>query len=237
LKRILGLSLGIFCLWGRATVRAVEIVPFSGFESDSHDQGFAMLGVGVDQRVAKNLSLSFLGMANYLYYRYRAGGQTVRAEAPGGEYLGGFKVDWRGNNYLSALGGGQRRETHYYGGNAPQTRGGSGGTAQVELNLQPLKWTTLNSIGVYVDKDAYKWSRFTLKNQLNNFDYARPWTFNGGIVGTFQGNHDYRARQGGLLAEVYHIPWMLSVAVHGGYKWDTSWGDGAYGALLIAKKF
>lgn len=68
-------------------------------------------------------------------------------------------------------------------------------------------------------------------------DYSRPWTFNAGIAGTFQGNFQYHAQQGGAVLEAYHIPWKADITIQGGPKWDTRWNKGAYGAILLSKQF
>ena len=221
----------LFCLTGSwpAAAQAWESLSISGFESDSHRQGFAYSGAILQKPIRGKLSLSLLGMGSFLYYRYPVDSRAARVESPGVHYLAGGRYSWSKEIYLALWGGGVTRSNKILGGSPSQTRGDTGGAFQAELNFPILKRHSFNALAAYNEKDSYIWSRLTLKREFHNCFM--------GIVGTFQGNFQYKAQQGGLFLETWNLPGQISASLQGGYKWDSSWGKGGYGALNFSKQF
>lgn len=217
--------------------RQISITAIAGWEADTRHQGFAMAGFMGDTPIQKRLSFAFFTAASKLYYRFPVNSVTVRADSPGAHYLGGFKYSLGHEAWVTALAGGVSRDTEYKGATIEQIRADSGASYMTELQFPLGKRMNFNVLATLNDNDDYGWSRLTLKRQITNLNYSRPWTLNAGAVGTFQGNTQHEAQLGGGLIELYHLPTKVSAAVQGGYKWDSGWGKANYGGISLSKSF
>lgn len=232
-------SIGLLTLFLASAAQAAQkprIIPLAGWEADSNHQGFAFHGAIGDYALKNKWSLTGFLIGSYLYYRYPIPGADVKAESPGVHYLGGLKYNWSNETYASALIGGVSRDTEFKGGRIEQIRGETGVSGMAEGNVKLPEHLFFNALGTLNFEDDYVWSRFTLKRQVGNFNYAKPWVFHAGAVGTFQGNTVYEAQQGGALIEAYYIPFKVSISLQGGYKWDSSWQKGHYGSINFSKE-
>jgi hypothetical protein len=211
---------------------------FSGAEFDGHGQGFAHLGLDVAQKVHPNFSLVGRVMPNYLTYKFRSEGEEVRAISPGLYTLVGVKGRW-GQTSAGLLGGVELRDTDLDPDvRSAEVRGGTAaGLVQGEFDTWLPSRTNLNFFGSFSGTDSFVYAKGTVKQQLTNLDYSRPNTVNAGVEVAWGSNPDYDMLQVGLVLELFNIPNTLSVAVRGGYKHDSTFGDGVYGGLSLYKGF
>jgi hypothetical protein len=221
-----------------AGAEAFEPSVFGGAEFDNHGQGFAFLGGDVAQKIHPNFSLAGRLMPNFLTYKFRSEGDEVTATSPGLYALLGVKGRW-GQTSAGLLAGGEVRDTEL----DPDVRSAEvrGTTAaplvQVEFDTWLPSRTNFNYFGSFTGTDSFIYQKGGVKQQLTNLDYAGPNTVNGGVEVVWGSNPDFEMYQLGLVVEMFSIPHTLSLQARGGYKHDTTFGNGFYGGLTFFKGF
>jgi len=211
-------------LGGVGGAEALEPSVFGGAEFDNHGQGFAFLGGDVAQRIHSNFSLAGRVMPNFLTYKFRSEGDEVTATSPGVYALLGVKGRW-GQTSAGLLAGAEVRGTTA----AP--------LVQVEFDTWLPSRTNFNYFGSFTGTDSFIYQKGGVKQQLTNLDYAGPNTVNGGVEVVWGSNPDFEMYQVGLVVEMFSIPHTLSLQARGGYKHDTTFGNGFYGGLTFFKGF
>jgi len=217
---------------------AVEASSFAGGEFDGHGQGFSYLGVDVSQKVYQNISLSGRLIPNYLTYKFYSGGHLVRADSPGFYSVGGIKLSWD-KTKLGVFGGIEYRDTDL----TPDVRGAKvrgstlAGVVQGEFDSWLPSRTNLNLYTSFSGTDNFFYERGRIKQQVTNLDFKGPYTINAGVEQIIGRNPDFHQEGAGLILELYHIRQKVSVAVRGGFKHDSTFGNGIYGGLELYKGF
>jgi hypothetical protein len=214
-----------------------ELSVFGGGEIDQHAQGFTFAGMDLGKSVTPNVVLAARIIPNYLTYKFKSGDILVRASSPGLYALLGGKVRW-GETSLGLFGGTEFRHTDLSPDVQRKVRGDTtSGMLQGEFDSWLPSRTNLNAFINYSGTDNFLYQRARLKQQITNYGFQKPNTFNLGIEEIYGRNPDFREIGFGLLGELYNIPHFMAVSVHGGYKHDSTFGNGEYIGIEIYKAF
>jgi hypothetical protein len=240
-KLILGCLLGVSLFSGIffcPLTLAADASLFAGGEFDGRGQGFSFLGLDVTQRVNTTLSVSGRVMPNYLIYKYYTGNTLIEAKSPGLFAVAGVKLYW-GQTTLGLFGGGEFRNTDLSPDDKNSKLRGStsAGLVQGELDSWLTKRTNLNVFASYSGTSNFSYEKAKIRQQITNLDYQKPYTLLVGVEQFVGTNTDYTGVGVGVAVELYYIPHKASIALRGGYKHDTTFGDGAYWGLELYKGF
>ncbi len=205
---------------------------------DGHSQGFSYLGGDVTQAVHQNVALSARVIPNFLTYKYHSGTRLIKATSPGLYTVAGVKL-FQGRTSLRLYGGLEYRNTDLEPDDrSAKVRGNTtAGLVQGEFDTWLPTRTNLNVWASYSGTDSFFFERGRVKQQVTNLDYRKSNSLNVGLEQSIGRNPDFRQNGVGLLIEVYNIPYKIAFAVRGGYKHDSTFGDGAYWGLELYKGF
>jgi hypothetical protein len=215
-----------------------EVSLFGGGEIDTRGQGFSMIGVDMTHKMREGFSLSARLAPNYLTYKYKSGGQLIRAHSPGIYAVGGIKLSGEKTD-LGLFGGVEYRYTNLTPDvRSAKVRGDSfAGLVQGELEHRLSHITHLNVFGSYSATDRFFYEKAKIKRQITNLNFSKPNTIHLGFEEFYGRNPDFRMVGGGLFFEIYNILRKLSFTLHAGYKHDSTFGSGAYGGVEFYKGF
>jgi hypothetical protein len=217
---------------------AVETSVFSGGEVDNRAQGFAYLGLDLSERLYQSLSLSVRVMPNFLTYKFRSEGRLTRATSPGFYTLAGVKFVSEPTT-IGLFGGVEFRHTRLNPDiRSVKIRGDSvAGLIQGEFDHWLPSRTNLNGFASFSGTNSFLYERGRIKQQITNLDFKKSNTFNVGVEQIVGRNADFTQFGGGLVLEMFNIPNWVALSLRGGYKHDTTFGDGAYGGVEFYKRF
>jgi hypothetical protein len=207
---------------------------FGGAETDMHAQSFSYLGADLGRKLAGPLHAGVRIMPNYLTYHYFSGADEVKAESPGLFALGGLSLEWPRTS-VKLFGGAEFRDTRLSIDHpGAKVRGHTqSGAVQLQLTHTLTSRTNFDVFASYGGTSQFVFERARIKQQITNKTYARPLTLNAGVEQIFGRNVDYHQEGGGGVIELYHIPSRISFAVHGGYKYDSTYRDSAYAGIEL----
>lgn len=217
---------------------AADAFLIAGGEVDTRGQGFSYLGMDLTQGIYENISISGRLIPNYLTYKYRSGNEMIRASSPGAYAVAGIKLAW-GQTRVGLFGGTEYRDTHLSPDvkNA-EVRGNTfAGLVQGEFDSWLPSRTNLNLFASFSGTDGFLYERGKVKQQITNLDFKKASTINVGVEEFYGRNPDFREIGVGLIVELFYIPRKFSLALRGGYKHDSTFGNGAYGGLELYKGF
>ncbi len=217
---------------------AADLSTFGGTEIDGRGQGFSYLALDVTQPLNEAISLSARVMPSYLTYKYYSGNTLISAESPGVDVLGGIKLHW-GSTSLGFFAGVETRDTHLLPDDPYASVSGrtTAGTVQGEFDTWITKRTNLNVFASYSGTSDFSYEKSRIKEQISNFDSKKSYTFYAGIEQFAGRNVDFHEQGVGPMVEFIYVPQKISVALIGGYKRDSTFGDGAYYGLQVYKGF
>jgi hypothetical protein len=218
--------------------QAADVSLFGGGEFDGRGQSFSFLGLDVTQRVNSTLSLSGRLMPNYLTYKYYSGNTQIEAKSSGLFAVAGLKFNW-GQTTLGLWGGGEFRNTDLSPDDKNANMRGSTSSVLVQGELDSWldKRTNVNLFGSFSGTNNFSYEKAKIRRQISNRDYQKPYTFLVGLEEFVGTNKDYTGVGLGASVELYYIPFKASLALRGGYKHDTTFGDGGYWGLEFYKGF
>ena len=217
---------------------AANVSLFAGGEFDDHGQGFSYLGVDVTQRLNETVAVAGRVVPSYLTYKYYSNDVLIKAKSPGLTAVAGVKLFW-GQTLFGVYGGVELRNTDLDPDDRSSSQRGStsAGTIQGELDTWLTKTTNLYVFGSYSGTSNFSYERAKLKQQITNFDYRQPYTLFVGAEQFYGRNSDFHGQGYGALVELYSLPLNASICLRGGYKHDSTYGNGAYGGLELYKGF
>jgi hypothetical protein len=224
----------LFCSLGRAT----DVSLFAGGEIDDHSQGFSFIGVDITQGINETVAIAGRVMPNYLTYKYYNNNVLIKAKSPGLFAVAGIKL-FSGQSTFGVYGGAEFRNTDLDPDDRNSSQRGSTSAAviQGEFDTWLTKRTNFYIFGSYSDTSNFSYERAKLKYQITNLDHKDSHTLFIGAEQFYGRNSDFRGQGYGALLELYFIPLKASIGVRGGYKHDSTYGNGAYGGLELYKGF
>ena len=229
------ISLGIsFC----SLSHAADVSMFAGGEFDDRGQGFSYLGVDVTQSINKTLAFSGRVIPNYLTYEYYSGDDLIKAKSSGLFAVAGIKLFWD-QTMLGFFGGAEFRNTDL----SPDDRNSSvrgdtsAGVIQGELDSWLTTRTNVNVFASYSGTSDFLYEKGRIKQQITNLDYKKPYTMFIGAEQFIGRNTDFRGEGYGVVVQLFHVAQKASIAVRGGLKHDSTFGDGVYWGLELYKGF
>lgn len=217
---------------------AADVSLFAGGEYDNHGQGFTYLGVDVTQRLNETVGVAGRVVPNYLTYKYHSNDVLIKAKSPGLTAVAGIKL-FSGQTLFGVYGGVELRNTDLNPDDRSSSQRGStsAGTIQGELDTWLTKTTNLYVFGSYSGTSNFSYERAKLKQQVTNFDYREPYTLLIGAEQFYGRNSDFHGQGYGAIVELYSIPLNASIGLRGGYKHDSTYGNGFYGGFELYKGF
>jgi len=228
----------LFVIFPCPAGHAAEVFMFAGSEIDGRGQGFSILGVDVTQSINKTVAVAGRVMPNYLTYKYCSGDIQIKATSPGIFAVAGVKLFWD-KTMLGVYGGVESRNTDL----SPDDRTSSvrahalAGIIQGEFSAWLTNRTNFIVFGSYGGTANFLYEKAGIKQQVTNLDYKSPYTFYVGVEQSMGRNKDFRGENYGALVELFYVPQKISITLRGGYKHDSTFGDGAYGGLQLYKGF
>jgi hypothetical protein len=217
---------------------AFEVSTFGGTEIDERGQGFSYAAMEGTRKITNTVAVSARIMPNYLTYKYYAGDTLVKATSPGLYAVAGFKL-FLGPATLTILGGLETRNTSLSppDRNADVRGSTNAGLVQTGVDLRVTKSTYVNLFGSYSGTSNFSYEKGGVKQQISNFDSKKPYTFYLGAEQFIGRNADFRQEGVGALVEMAYLPYNLSFGLRGGYKHDSTFGNGSYWGLQVYKGF
>lgn len=230
------LAIVVASVVGRA--EAAELSFFAGGETDARGQSFSYLGGDVTHTVREPWALALRLVPSYVTYKFRDGDELVSASSPGVSAVAGVKLRWP-KFAVGVFGGAEYRDTDL----DPDVRTAAmrGETlspvAQFEVSGELPSRTLLGYFANFNTGDDFIYQKATARQQVTNFDYARPNTLLVGLELIYGRNPDYEFVAVGPIIELYNVPGVFSVNIHGGYRHDATFGSGVYGGVGLWKRF
>jgi hypothetical protein len=217
---------------------AFETSTFGGTEIDTRGQGFSYLAVDGTQKINNAVAISVRIMPNYLVYKYYSGDTLIKATSPGLYAVTGLKL-FVGKATFTLLGGIETRDTNLTPAdrNADVRGHTTAGLIQGGIDVWITKKTSVNLFGSYSGTSNFSYERGSIKQQVTNLDFKKPYTFYAGVEQFVGRNTDFRQEGVGALLEMAYTPYNVSIGVRGGYKHDSTFGDGSYWGLQVYKGF
>jgi hypothetical protein len=220
------------------TAYAADFSVFGGTEVDGRGQGYSYAAIDATQKINSVFSVSARIMPNYLTYKYYSGDRLIKAKSPGVDFLGGIKASW-GRTSFSVYGGVETRNTSLSPDDPYASVSGhtTEGVIQGEFDTWIARGTNFNIFGSYSGTSNFSYEKSRIKQQVSNWDSAKPYMFYVGLEQFYGRNVDFNGMGVGPVVEFVYMPQKLSVALIGGYKHDSTFGDGAYWGLQVYKGF
>jgi hypothetical protein len=217
---------------------AFEVATFGGTEMDGRNQGFSYLAIDGTQKINDTVAVSARIMPNYLTYKYYSGDTQVKATSPGLYAVAGLKF-FLGPVTLLVLGGLETRNTSLSppDRNADVRGATNAGMVQAGIDVRVTKSTNVNFFGSYSGTNNFSYERGAVRQQISNFDFKKSYTFYVGAEQFIGRNADFKQEGVGPLLEMAYLPYNLSFGIRGGYKHDSTFGNGGYWGLQIYKGF
>jgi hypothetical protein len=226
------------CMFVCPSAFAADFSVFGGTEMGGRGQGFSYTAIDATQKINNVISLSARVMPSYLTYKYYSGDTLIKAVSPGVNAVGGVKISW-GRTSLSVLAGAETRDTTLHPDDRyASVRGHStAGVVQGEFDTWVAKGTNLNVFANYSGTSDFTYEKGRVKQQVSNLDSKKPYTFYAGVEQFLGRNTDFSEQGVGPVVEFIYMPQKLSIAVIGGYKHDSTFGNGMYWGLRVYKGF
>jgi hypothetical protein len=217
---------------------AADVFTFAGGEIDGHGQSFSYLGVDVTEHIDKTIAVAGRIMPNYLTYKYYSGATLTEASSPGVFAVGGIKLFWD-RSMLGIYGGLEFRNTSLDPDDTNNSARGdkTGGVVQGEFDSWLTNRTNLNIFASYGGVSDFLYEKGRLKEQITNLDYKESYSWFVGVEQFVGRNSDFDEQGVGLALELFFIPEKFSIAIRGGYKHDSTFGNGGYCGLDLYKGF
>jgi hypothetical protein len=223
---------GLFTVFSSPLAFAVDSSLFAGGEIDTRGQGFSYLGIDLTQKIYENIAISGRLIPNFLSYKFRSGGELVKATSPGLYTVAGVKLSWKETTF-GLFGGTEYRHTNLHPDvkNADVRGNTFAGLIQGEFDSWLPSRTNFNLFASFSGTDSFLYERGRIKQQITNLNFKKPNTINIGVEQFFGRNPDFRQVGVGPILEIYNIPNRISFALRSGYKHDSTFGNGFYGGL------
>ncbi len=233
------LTLVVAGLLAAPSASAVELATFGGGETDEHGQGFAYATFSVTQPIDKVFAVTGRVMPSYLTYKYYSGDRLIKAESPGVALLGGVRTMLAPKVSLTLLGGIETRNTTLHPDDrSADVRGHTtAGVVQGELDAWLTRYLNFFIVASYSGTSNFSYEKAVLKHQITNLDFSKPYSFFAGVEQFYGRNADFRQDGVGPMVQFVYIPANFSVSLSGGYKHDSTFGQGTYVGFQVYKSF
>lgn len=217
---------------------ATEVSSFAGGEIDGRSQSFSYFGLDVTERMNKTVAISARLIPNYLTYKYYSGNTQIEASSQGLFAVAGIKLFWD-KTMIGLYGGAEFRDTDLSpdDSNASMRGNTSAGLVQGEFDTWLPSRTNINAFASYSGTSDFFYEKARIKQQITNLDYKRPYTVSVGVEQFIGRNDDFQGEGYGLVVELYNITHKIAVALRGGFKHDSTFGNGTYWGLDLYKGF
>jgi hypothetical protein len=218
---------------------AVEFAAFGGTEIDEHGQGFTYAAFSVTQPIDKVFAVTGRVMPSYLTYKYYSGDRLIKAESPGVAVMGGVRILFNPKVALTLLGGVDVRNTTLHPDDRTADVRGSttAGLVQGELDAWLTKYLNFFAVANYSGTSDFFYEKAILKHQITNMDLKEPYSFYLGVEQFYGRNRDFRQNGAGPMIQYVYIPLNFAMSISGGYKHDSTFGQGTYVGFQIYKGF
>jgi len=217
---------------------AAELSTFAGGEIDDRGQGYSYIGVDVTQNLNKTIAIAGRVVPSYMTYEYYAGDNLIRANSSCLWTIAGIKL-FLDQTMLALLGGAEFRNTTLSPDDeGAKVRGSTvAGLVQGEFDTWFPSRINLNVLASFSGTDHFFHERGRIKKQIANLDFSKSYNLNAGVEQFYGRNEDFEHVGGGLMIELYYIPFKVSLTLRGGYKHGSTFGNGAYGGVELYKAF
>lgn len=217
---------------------ALEVSAFTGGEIDTRAQGFTFFGIDVTQQLYRNLFVATRVVPTFLTYKYRSGGELIRAKAPGLSTVAGFKYGF-GDSSIGVFGGTEFRHTNLNPDQKDADPRGNdfSGLVQGEFSFWLPTRTNFAGFVSFSGIDQFVYERMKIVQQVYNLDFSKPNNFNLGVEQISGRNDDFHQVGGGLIFELFNIPYWVAIGLRSGYKYDSTFGNGLYGGIEVFHRF
>jgi hypothetical protein len=89
----------------------------------------------------------------------------------------------------------------------------------------------------YSGTSNFSYEKAILKHQITNIDLKKPYSFYAGVEQFYGRNADFRQDGVGPMVQFVYIPQNFAMSLSGGYKHDSTFGQGTYVGFQIYKGF
>jgi len=184
---------------------AFELEPFADFNSLIGKSTYSALGLTVGQGLSEKWTLQGRLTFSFLTFQVERDHRTVSAEAPAARPLLGVKYEFTPDMSLTVLGGGQIKETRFFGEKPPR-RNDHGAVAELEFDAMVTSTTALSAAYNYSWGDETHWSRLALTRELLTFGQEKHTALALGMEAIGTVGRDFTEERAGVLLELKHKP-------------------------------
>jgi len=204
-------------------VGALDVETFAGYSTDFGLSSFSYAGIGLEQPISEKFNLRARLFLSFLTYRFKADGETVKAQAPAVSPLIGLKYRVTDDMSLSVFAGGQFKETRFLH-HEPSKRNDNGAVTQLEFFYQLSPRADLLVLYMHNFAESFNWGRLTVKREVLALGPRDELLISLGLEGVGIVGKDFKAGYGGLLTELRHRPTGASLLLGIGPKHSDAEG-------------
>ncbi|MDD5773605.1 MAG: cellulose biosynthesis protein BcsS [bacterium] len=209
---------------------------YSGWYTDTKNQGFEYLGVGLDHKIDDQRVLTAKIIADYLNYEYESGTEIIKAKVPELKLFIGETRLYR-SAYLTVIGGIVKRNTSFHPDDkSNSTRGPKTGLIlETDYTRDLSERLIINLLGDYNTIGHSLWGRGKLKYLVPSNKITNKYFI--GMEGIGEGNSDYSAYRLGPIFEIQKLKENLSILFGLGYRHSNSISSSGYFSIDLYHRF
>jgi hypothetical protein len=207
-------ALTLFCLvtgLGPATQGfAADFELQGGFSTDVGTSTYSFLQLGVETRLGETVGLLAQVTTSFLTFKSQEEDKTIWAEARGATELIGLRYHFTETTTISLLGGGQEKETRFFG-TRPRFRNDDGFVTKAEFYSQLNPSTELSVVYRYSFAETSHYALVAPKHALVRFGSREQFSFDVGVEASAALSTDFDQEQAALVLGVTHRPTNTSL--------------------------
>src|SRR5712692_8074445 len=184
---------------------AFELEPSADFNILIGHSTYSALGLTVGQELSEQWTLQGRLTFSFLTFQVERDHRTVSAEAPAARPLLGVKYAFTPDMSLTVLGGGQIKETRFFGEKPPR-RNDNGAVADLQFDAMVTSTSELSATYNYSWGDDTHWSRLTLTREFLTVGQEKHAALALGMEAVGTVGRDFTEERAGVLLELKHKP-------------------------------
>lgn len=207
-----------------APAMAADLGFYSGYSTVLGDWAFTYAGVAAEHPISSTwVAKGRIGWSLLTFPTEDARGQTVHAEGMGVRSLIGGGYRFTPDFSVSLLGGGQIKETRFFGG-TPSRRNDNGAVAEIQSSYT-ISGTSVSGLHNYSWGDSTHYSQLGVSRDVYRFGSEKRGTMALGVEASGNVGRDFTEERISVFTEVTHKPTDTSLTLGIGVARFSSGGS------------
>ncbi len=179
--------------------------PFALFDTLVGNSTYSATWLRWEQPLSTHWSFQGQLKFSFLTFRTEQDHKTVHAEAPAVTPLIGLGYRFTPSTTLTILGGGQIKETRFFGGR-PSRRNDDGAATEIHFDSTLPASIDLSTIYIYTAGDNTSWGQISATREVVAFGADHSGALALGIAVSSLRGRDFDEERGGLVVDLTHTP-------------------------------